>query len=191
MIELEVLKEDIKNCTRCSLYKNMPLGPILSVGNKSNMMIVGEAPGEREGVLEEPFVGLAGKTLDKILEKCGLQRDNFYICNTVNCRPMDGNKNRKPTKEEIKTCSSWLYEQIKLVQPKLIFTLGITPTQFLLEKKGVLKLEDYIGQVHTVNQLNIMPNYHPSYLMQHGRKKTEQAENVFKKGVEWLTTQQS
>ena len=91
-------------------------------------MLIGEAPGEVEDQTGRPFVGPAGQLLTKILESAGIPREEVYITNVVKCRPPG---NRVPTKEEMAACWEWLAAQIALVNPKIIITLGNTPTHWL------------------------------------------------------------
>ena len=139
----------------------------------SSLMIIGEAPGADEDLLGEPFVGRCGDLLTKMLDECDINRDNIYITNVVKCRPVIGKKNRTPTSEEISTCKRWLWNEMKLAQPKVILTLGKTPTGLLLKLKKTFKLADYINNQHELPYLqsSIVPCYHPSYLMQTGRDK--------------------
>ncbi len=195
------LAEEIKLCQSCGLCKNMPFKPIPGVGpSDARLMIVGEAPGEDESIMEEPFVGQCGRLLDRLLKEAGLERDQIYICNTVNCRPVEGKKNRTPTQVEINQCKHWLYKQIGIVKPQVIFTLGKIPTRTILHLKSSFTLKDYIGIPHNTkfdlmynfeeenpplfHFANVIPNYHPSYLMQYGKKELELAVNIFKKGLE-------
>lgn len=194
---LEVLQDEIRNCRLCSLCETMPFKPVPGVGPlKADIFVVGEAPGEDESILEEPFVGLAGKMLDKLLVEAGIDRSSIYISNVVNCRPTEGKRNRPPTRTEIKTCQGWLVKQILEVQPKLIFTLGKIPTCTVLGLKTAIKLHDYIGtkqNLHikgTFENINIavIPNLHPSYVMVYGKKEVQTAVRIFREGLEYVKT---
>jgi uracil-DNA glycosylase family 4 len=184
----EALFDEIRACTRCDLHKKLPGGcfPVQGVGNlKASIMLVGEALGENEVNHQKPFMGLAGQLLNKILLDAGLVRDDLFVCNTVNCRPFEGKKNRPPTKDEINKCKGWLWQQIVLVNPKIIITLGKVPSSTLLHevigKNPVMK--EIVGKEHTVSYhtATIIPAYHPSYLLQHGRFYLEQTTELFKK----------
>lgn len=199
---MDKLREQIRGCTACELCKNMPFHPIPGVGPlNAKIMLIGEAPGEDESLIEEPFVGQAGKMLDRLLSEAGLVRKDLYIANLVNCRPVDGKRNRAPTAKEIKACMPWLIKQIEIVRPKAIFTLGRLPTSRILGLKSTAKLQDYIGikfnrwvscgnittlgldECHTT----VIPNYHPSFIMQYGKKEIAQAVSVFEMGLRYLT----
>ena len=120
-------------------------------------MFVGEAPGfyeDREGI---PFVGAAGKLLTELLQSIGLERTDIYIANVIKCRPPN---NRDPLPEEIDTCKPFLLQQIELIQPKLVCTLGNFATQTLLERKvGITKVR---GQVIRLEHFVVFPLLHPA-----------------------------
>ena len=165
----------------------MPDGchPVPGVGpHDAKIVIVGEALGENESIMGEPFVGRAGELLNKILKDCNLSRENnVYISNMVKCRPTknNGKSNRPPTSDEIQSCKIWIWSELKKLQPKVIITLGAVASKTLLKLKpstsmksivGIAKYVDYIGST-------IVPCYHPSYLLQHGRDKLEETKEHF------------
>lgn len=182
------IKQKIHECAKCPLVFDMPLcKPVPGIGpSEARIMLVGEALGKDESILEEPFVGQCGKLLDKILNEAGLKRECLYITNTVKCRPTknNGKSNRPPSDEEIKACKGWLWEEIKLVNPACIVTLGKVPTYTLLSSqlKKAFKLGDSIGVEYIVDysDARIFPCWHPSYLMVHGKSKVEETTNLFK-----------
>ena len=120
-------------------------------------MFVGEAPGfyeDREGI---PFVGAAGKLLTELLQSIGLERSDIYIANVIKCRPPN---NRDPLPDEIDTCKPFLLQQIELIQPKLVCTLGNFATQTLLERKvGITKVR---GQTIRLKHFVVFPLLHPA-----------------------------
>jgi len=126
-------------------------------------MFVGEAPGfyeDREGI---PFVGAAGKLLTELLQSIGLERSDIYIANVIKCRPPN---NRDPLPDEIATCKPFLLQQIALIQPKLVCTLGNFATQTLLEKKvGITKVR---GQVIQLKHFVVFPLLHPAAALHQG-----------------------
>ncbi|MEA1905057.1 MAG: uracil-DNA glycosylase [Candidatus Hadarchaeota archaeon] len=127
---LEKLESEARACTRCELYKTRTNVAFGTGPPNADIMMVGEAAGYREDQLGAPFVGTAGKELDKLLKKADLSReDDVYITNVVKCRPP---QNRDPTDEEIETCSPYLQKQIQLIKPKLIVTLGRFAARVLL-----------------------------------------------------------
>lgn len=132
----------------------------------ADLMIVGEAPGEEEDKSGRPFVGRAGQLLDRILESVGLERDDIYITNIVKYRP-PGNRNPKP--EEIAASEPVLIEQIKLIRPQVIATLGNIPTQYFTStKEGITKTH---GTWHEWHGIRVYPLYHPAYLLRNPSRK--------------------
>lgn len=184
------LKEKIKNCKRCPLYKNMPDGcsPVPGIGpQNAQIMFVGEALGEDESIYGEPFVGRCGRFMNvQMLSPAGIKREDLYITNTVKCRPTKGNANRPPSDVEITKCKGWLWEEIKLVKPKVIVTLGKIPTYTLLNKelKKSFTLKSVIGKSFDMDfngiKTKVYPLYHPSYLMVRNRKAIDDNVKVLK-----------
>lgn len=126
----------------------------------ADLMLIGEAPGEEEDLQGRPFVGRAGQLLDRILESVGLSRDDVYITNIVKFRP-PGNRNPRP--EEIHASEPLLLEQIRLIRPQVIATLGNVPTQWFLNgRDGITKVR---GQWHAWNDVRVFPLFHPAYLL--------------------------
>jgi len=126
----------------------------------AKLMIVGEAPGEDEDLSGRPFVGRAGQLLDRILESVDLDRGEIYVTNLVKRRPPG---NRNPTQMEIDASSGILVEQVRLIQPRIIATLGNVPTRWFLNvDEGITRLH---GTWHDWNGIRLMPLYHPAYLL--------------------------
>ena len=141
-LELNKLKEECNNCQKCALGATRT-NIVFSDGNpNAKIVLIGEAPGADEDATGTPFVGRAGKFLSKLIEESGLSRkDDFYICNTVKCRPPE---NRVPTDEEKALCEKYLFEQIKMVNPKVIVLCGATSAKSFLGKK--IKISQIRGQ---------------------------------------------
>ena len=126
----------------------------------ANLMIVGEAPGEDEDAQGRPFVGRSGQLLDRILDSVGIHRDDIYVTNIVKYRPPG---NRNPTQPESAASEPLLLEQIKLIRPQVIATLGNVPTQYFLgTKEGITKTH---GNWFEWHGLKVFPLYHPAYLL--------------------------
>ena len=126
----------------------------------AKLMLIGEAPGEDEDLSGRPFVGRAGQLLDRILESVSIRRDDIYITNIVKYRP-PGNRNPKP--EEIAASEPLLLEQIKLIRPQIIGTLGNIATQYFLQTKdGITRTR---GNWYEWHGIKLMPLYHPAYLL--------------------------
>lgn len=122
------------------------------------LMFVGEAPGRNEDLDGKPFVGAGGKMLDKLLESAGLNKNEVYITNIVKCRPPN---NRKPEKDEVNTCTTnYLENQIRLLKPRLICTLGATALEYFTGQK---RMGDTHGKLtHAKNGTPLYPTYHPA-----------------------------
>ena len=160
---LEIIKEQISRCTKCSLYKTRNK-PVAGEGCKNaDILFIGEAPGRNEDLQGKPFVGRAGKILDTLLKTIDLKRNQIFIGNILKCRPTN---NRNPLKNEIDACSDFLDKQIDLINPKIIVTLGNFSTQYIF-KKFNLK-EEKISKIHGKlfktkdGKLIIIPVYHPA-----------------------------
>lgn len=147
---------------------------VFGEGNpQAELMFIGEAPGAEEDATGRPFVGAAGKLLDKIISAIGLKREEVYITNVVKCRPPN---NRKPTNDEMSACEPFLFNEIELVKPKLIVTLGATPLTCLLNiKEGITKTR---GQFYDFQGIPVMPTFHPAFLLRVPEKKREVWEDM-------------
>ena len=155
-------------CYKCTLAKNTFVPPF---GNKtSSIMIIGEAPGAKEEEKGQPFVGRSGSLLGDILAELGLDRSHLYISNSVFCRPVDGNKNRTPTDEEIRCCRGHLEWEIDEVKPKVVITMGKIPLAAMLNKKiEEIKISKMVESVIDLETLSskykgvlLIPSYHPA-----------------------------
>src|SRR5438067_4271745 len=154
---LPELALDLKDCQRCRLASGRTQ-VVFGVGNPhATIMFVGEAPGFYEDRQGERFVGAAGKLLDELLEGSGLSRNDVYIANVIKCRPPD---NRDPMADEVETCKPFLLQQIELIKPKVVCTLGNFAMQTLLGKKvGIMKVR---GQSFQVKDFFVFPMLHPA-----------------------------
>ncbi|HNP61822.1 MAG TPA: uracil-DNA glycosylase, partial [Nitrospirales bacterium] len=141
-MDLPELKTSLHECQRCALSSGRTQVVFGTGHPQADIMFVGEAPGFYEDQKGEPFVGAAGKLLNELLQSIGLSRADIFIANVIKCRPPN---NRDPLPEEIETCKPFLLQQIELIKPKLVCTLGNFATQTLLERKvGITKVR---GQV--------------------------------------------
>jgi uracil-DNA glycosylase family 4 len=142
---------------------------VLGYGNPAaDLMFVGEAPGREEDEQGLPFVGAAGQLLTKIIEAMGTTREEVYIVNTVACRPPE---NRNPEPEEVAACRPFLQEQIRLVAPRVIVTLGTFATQAILgtdQPISVLR-----GRWQVAHGARVMPTFHPAYLLRSPKGKKD------------------
>lgn len=160
--QLEQIKRECQNCTRCPLSKTRT-NVVFSGGTpNSKIVLIGEAPGYNEDMTGEPFVGRAGKLLDQILASVGFERHkNIYICNTIKCRPPD---NRDPLPEEKIACRNYLDRQLSTLKPKIILLCGkVALTSFLDTKEGISRVRGhwFDGPFGA----KMMPIFHPSYLL--------------------------
>ena len=154
---------DIAGCKNCPLHKGRT-NTVPGEGNINNrLMFVGEGPGADEDAQGRPFVGRSGKLLGKIIESVGLKREDLYITNIVKCRPPE---NRNPKEEEMEACNSYLEAQIAVIKPRIIVTVGLVPTKWILRDKieniGITKIR---GQFYDWNGIKVFPIFHPSYLL--------------------------
>ena len=154
---LEELAAQIRVCTRCPLHESRTLAVPGDGKFSAKIMIIGEAPGKEEDESGHPFVGSAGRFLNHVLEGTGLDRNDFFITNTVKCRPP---KNRTPKKLEVDTCTSnYLFEQIALLNPKLIMLLGTVAAKKVL---GVKSINEARGRVILHEGRKYLVGYHPA-----------------------------
>jgi DNA polymerase len=131
-------------------------------------MFVGEAPGADEDEQGRPFVGRAGQLLTKMIEAMGYTREQVYIANIIKCRPPN---NRNPEPDEIESCSPFLDHQIRLINPQVIVTLGKFAGQTLLQTPiPITKLR---GSWHRYKNIDVMPTYHPAYLLRNPSAKKD------------------
>jgi len=145
------------NCKKCALHngrKNVVFG---SGNEKADIMFIGEAPGYHEDIQGEPFVGVAGKLLTKLLDSVELKREQVYIANVIKCKPP---QNRDPLAEEIDICKEYLYAQIDFIDPQIICTLGNFATKLILKKNvGITGVR---GKLFRVGNKLVLPIYHPA-----------------------------
>ena len=162
------LYEQCKNCQKCSLCKTKT-NTVFGCGNTSaDLMFVGEAPGEQEDLSGIPFVGAAGKLLDKYLEAVGIERDSVYIANILKCRPPH---NRDPLPEEGDACIGFLREQVKLIRPKVIVCLGRISAMRLI--KPDFKITREHGEIIKKGAFAMTAVYHPAALLRDPSKKED------------------
>jgi DNA polymerase len=129
----------------------------------ASVMFVGEAPGFHEDKKGEPFVGAAGRLLDELLQSVGLARTDIYIANVIKCRPPN---NRDPEPQEVETCKPFLMQQIGMIKPKLVCSLGNWATQTLLERKvGITRVR---GQAFYLKEFVLFPLLHPAAALHQG-----------------------
>ena len=166
ILEFESLKKICLDCKQCALSKTRT-NVVFGRGNpNTKIFIIGEGPGHNEDMEGLAFVGRAGKLLDAAFQSVGIDTNrDCYISNIVKCRPPN---NRKPQKEEIESCSTWLDQQINLINPKIIVLAGSTAVESYLNiKEPISKIR---GKWIERDGRKVMPIFHPSYLLRNPSK---------------------
>ena len=174
-VELEKIADAVRLCRECDLGSSRT-NAVPGEGNpNARIMFIGEAPGADEDAQGRPFVGRAGKLLDKIITACGLKRSDVFIGNILKCRPPE---NRDPTAEEIISCLPYLQRQIEIINPEVIVALGAHAARTLLNtNKPIGQLR---GQFHQYYSglgrapIKLMPTYHTAYLLRNYSQENRQ-----------------
>lgn len=172
--ELRQLAQKAAVCTACVLAETRTQ-VVFGVGAlDADILLVGEAPGKNEDLQGEPFVGAAGKLLDRLLSEIGVDRQEVYIANVIKCRPPG---NRDPRPAEIDSCKGYLRTQIELIDPKVVVTLGNFATKLLLRRDvGITRLR---GQVYPWWRRHLVPTFHPAAALRGGDRVTNQMREDF------------
>jgi len=158
--KLSSMENELTDCRRCRLHSGRANLVFGEGSAKSGLVFVGEGPGFDEDRQGRPFVGRAGKLLDKMILAIGFQREDVYICNVVKCRPPE---NRAPQPDETAACSPFLFRQIEALNPKLICALGLSAAQALLgTDRPISQLR---GKIHLWRGFPLICTYHPAYLL--------------------------
>lgn len=179
-MDLETLEISVKQCEKCELYKTRN-NVVFGAGNpNSEVIFIGEGPGFNEDQTGVPFVGKAGKLLDKIFDSVDISREDIYIANIVKCRPPE---NRNPLKEEAIACMPYLREQVRIIKPKILVCLGSVAAKHIISPNfGIMKEH---GKWIKKGGFYMFATYHPSFLLRMPDKKREAWED-FKKIKEAL-----
>ena len=167
---LAAVRAELGDCRRCQLCETRKT-IVFGEGNPdARVVFVGEGPGADEDRTGRPFVGRAGELLTRMITALGWTRDDVYICNIVKCRPP---KNRNPELEEVATCRPFLDQQLSVIQPRVIVTLGKPATSTLLGRNvAITKLR---GIWQDWNGVPLMPTLHPAYVLRQYTRETRQA----------------
>ena len=168
--KLSVLQEldasQVKTCRKCNLCQTRT-NTVFGEGDAgASLMFIGEGPGGEEDASGRPFVGRAGQLLEKMIVAMGLDRSKVYIANMVKCRAYHTDpapKDRPPTSEEVAACWPYLQKQIEIIRPRVIVTLGLPASQFILSSK--LAMGKMRGKWADFRGIKVMPTYHPSYVL--------------------------
>ena len=167
LVEVAVEAAD---CTKCRLAEGRTQ-VVFGVGNAdADVMFIGEAPGFHEDKQGEPFVGAAGQLLTRMLDEVlSVARHDVYIANVIKCRPPG---NRDPQEDEIESCTPWLVEQVSLIQPRVIVTLGNFATKFVLQTaQGITRMR---GRAYPWHGRTVVPTFHPAAILRGGAESSRQ-----------------
>jgi uracil-DNA glycosylase len=171
--DLASLQKFLSGCPRCKLSKHRK-NIVFGQGNpKADLMFVGEAPGAEEDEQGLAFVGRAGQLLTKIIEAMGMKREDVYIANCLKCRPPE---NRNPDRDEVAACRPFLEEQIRLLSPKAIVTLGTFAAQVVLETDE--PIGRMRGRWRSAHGARVMPTFHPAFLLRSPERKKDVWEDM-------------
>lgn len=181
--KLKEIAEQVELCKRCALYEGAARAVPGEGDENAGIMFIGEGPGFHEDQQGRPFVGQAGKLLDNLLAMIDIKRAEVFIANIIKHRPP---ANRDPEPSEITACGYWLDEQIKIIQPKMVVTLGrfsltkFIPGAAISRVHGQAKVVEFCGL-----QLLVLPMYHPAAALRNGLV-LEELKRDFKKIPQWL-----
>lgn len=169
MVNFESLCETIQVCKDCDLYYSRKKAVCGEGSGSSGIMIVGEAPGQKEDIEGRPFIGRSGRLLDNILRIAGISRSEIYISNAVRCRPKLG---LAPKVAEIKKCSKYLKYEIETLHPRIIVPMGNSA----LKAVGIVlgfsfpKVTEIAGKIYKVRDYYVTPQFHPAAILRNPKK---------------------
>ena len=166
--EIQELKDEMRNCKKCSLWESRT-NVVCGMGNyNSKLMLIAQAPGEKEDREGTMFIGPSGKELDKLFKHAEIEREEFYMTNLIKCMLP---KNRRPKQEEIQICSYYLEEEIRIINPSIIATLGYYSTKYIFQKYLIPfptsreELTEIFGKVFLAENRKILPLGHPASIL--------------------------
>lgn len=184
-MSLVQVAEAVSKCTACPLYgKRQHAVP--GVGPETaRIVLVGEAPGETEDELGEPFVGKSGRLLDAFLHKAEIPRDSVFITNIIKCRPP---RNREPEPSEVISCQPHLREQLRAIDPDVVVTLGQQATTYMTSHYGQMSvlMASNLVSIATPRRVPVIPVYHPSFLLRIMDQDTEFRNSAFQDTLDRL-----
>jgi DNA polymerase len=160
---LRVLRDEVAACEQCAELVAHRTQTVFGVGSpQTRLLFFGEAPGADEDRQGEPFVGRAGQLLNKIIEACGMRREDIYIMNVLKCRPPN---NRDPAPSEVGNCRAFFERQLDILRPEFICCLGKPAMAALLGTPPSVSLGRMRGQFHRYRGSKVIVTYHPAYLL--------------------------
>ena len=166
-MEIDELKRRIKECKKCRLSETR-INSLCGEGNlKAKIMLIAQAPGEKEDREGKMFIGPSGKVLDELLSTVGIKRKNIYMTNLIKCMLP---KYRKPKRDEIEVCTHYLNEEIELINPKILAPLGYYATCYIFQKYGIslpanAEFSSVYGKLFLSDDKKILPLPHPATLL--------------------------
>jgi uracil-DNA glycosylase len=163
---LQLLRQEIGDCQRCRLHQSRTKLVFGDGSPTARLVFVGEAPGYDEDQQGLPFVGRAGRLLDRMIAAMGMRRSEVYICNVSKCRPP---QNRNPSADEVAACSPFLFRQIEAIQPRVICLLGNYASQTLLQT--TLNISQLRGKDRYWRGIPVVATFHPAYLLRNPAQK--------------------
>jgi DNA polymerase len=161
---------EVRGCQKCRLCETRTHTVFGEGDVDAKIFFIGEGPGETEDQTGRPFVGRAGELLNKMIAGMGLAREQVFIANIVKCRPPN---NRVPAPDEVATCTPYLERQLEIIRPRAIVTLGLPSTQYMLKTK--LSMGKLRGHWHNWRGIQLMPTYHPAYVLRNPTLETRAA----------------
>ncbi len=167
-LSLTNIRLAVEQCTKCRLSSTRTHTVPGEGSCNAGLMFIGEAPGYDEDQQGRPFVGRAGKLLTDIINAMGMQREDVFIANVIKCRPPE---NRDPSDDEISECSPYLFNQIDIIKPKVIVTLGRHSTTTILGLHTTVKISELRGNFFHYKGIKVMPTFHPAYLLRNEKDK--------------------
>ena len=163
-------ENEVRGCAKCRLCETRTHTVFGEGDVDAQIFFIGEGPGETEDQTGRPFVGRAGELLNKMIGGMGVAREQVYIANIVKCRPPG---NRVPAPDEVATCTPYLERQLEIIRPRVIVTLGLPATQYMLQTK--LSMGRLRGQWQNWRGIKLMPTYHPAYVLRNPTPQTRGA----------------
>lgn len=160
---------EASTCVKCRLSQGRTQVVYGTGSPNADLMFIGEGPGYHEDKQGEPFVGAAGQLLDRMLEEVGIRREDVYIANVIKCRAPG---NRDPLPDEIEACKPYLLEQVSLIEPRIIVTLGNFATRFVLDRPA--SISRVRGQRFTWRGRTVIPTFHPAAVLHGGGEASSQ-----------------
>jgi uracil-DNA glycosylase len=163
---LAAVEAELGDCRRCRLHTGRTHIVFGEGSHRARLVFVGEGPGFDEDQQGRPFVGRAGKLLNKMIQAIGLRREEVYICNVVKCRPPN---NRTPNQDEVATCTPFLWQQLETIQPRVICALGASASQALLSSSAAISA--LRGKSQFWRGMRVVCTFHPAYLLRNPSQK--------------------